>query len=125
MVTREDIIRNYIECYNHFDVEGMILDFDPGIVFKNIQGDQVTLQLEGLEAFIAQARAALGFFTERKQQIRSMVHNDDQTEVEIDYQAVLAMDFPNGMKKGDALVLTGKSIFTFRNDKVIAITDIS
>lgn len=125
MVTREDIIRNYIECYNHFDVEGMIRDFDLGIVFKNIQGDQVTLQLEGVEAFIGQARAALGFFTERKQHIRSMVNNDDQTEVEIDYQAVLAMDFPNGMKKGDVMKMTAKSLFKFQHNKVISLTDIS
>ena len=55
----------------------------------------------------------------------SFKHLSDETEIEIDYYAVLGMDFPNGLKRGDELKLKGKSIFKFLNDKIIKLTDIS
>jgi hypothetical protein len=58
--------------------------------------------------------------------IKSFTHNDDETEIVINYSAVLAMDFPNGLKKGETLNLTGKSVFKFSdNSKIIKLTDIS
>jgi hypothetical protein len=47
------------------------------------------------------------------------------SEIEIEYYAVLAMDFSNGMKKGNEIRLNGKSIFVFKNNKIIRITDFS
>jgi len=38
---------------------------------------------------------------------------------------VLGIDFPNGLKKGQKLELKGKTIFTFKNNKIISISDIS
>lgn len=43
----------------------------------------------------------------------------------IDYEGVLAADLPNGMKAGEILRLNGKSEFTFRDEKIYRITDIS
>ena len=48
-----------------------------------------------------------------------------KSEIEIEFHGVIAMDFPNGMKKGDEIKLNGKSIFEFKNSKIIRITDIS
>ncbi|WBE26091.1 hypothetical protein [Denitrificimonas caeni] len=56
---------------------------------------------------------------------KSFRHFDNSTEIEIDYTAILAMDLPNGLKKGQELTLSGKSVFEFENNKVIKLTDIS
>lgn len=125
MTHRKQIISNYIEGYNRFDVSKMVKDFSDDIVFENIQNNEVSLTLHGIEEFRAQAEAATRYFSEREQKIKSFRHDNDRTEVEIAYFGILAEDLPNGMKKGQELNLNGKSVFEFRKDKIIRLTDIS
>jgi hypothetical protein len=122
---REKIVKNYIDGYNHFDIDKMMADFDEKIFFENVQNGEVNMSLSGVSAFKQQAEQAKSYFTIRQQTIKSFTHNDDETEIVIDYSAVLAMDFPNGLKKGETLNLTGKSIFQFSDNKIIKLTDIS
>lgn len=122
---REIIVKNYIEAYNNFEIDKMVADFDEKIIFENIQNGEVSMSLSGISALKQQAEQAKNFFISRQQIIKSFAHNDDETEIVIEYSAVLAMDFPNGLKKGAILNLTGKSIFKFLNNKVIKLTDIS
>lgn len=125
MQSRETIINNYIFAYNQFDVPGMLADLADDIVFENFQNGETTLLLNGMEAFRVQAEQALAYFTERRQTITAIRHEGDRTEVDISYHAVLAMDFPNGLQKGQAIQLAGKSIFVFKDNKIIRLTDIS
>lgn len=123
---REKIIRDYVEAYNRFDVEGMMQNMDDNIVFDNVSDGEVNLSVMGITAFKDQAQAAITYFTKRKQTILSLQHTGETTtEIAIDYFAVLAMDFPNGLKKGDELKLKGRSVFTFDGDKIVRLRDIS
>jgi ketosteroid isomerase-like protein len=122
---REQMIRNYVEAYNRFDVDGMVKDMAEDIVFQNESSGQVSLRLEGLAAFRQQAEQAASFFTMRRQTIRSFQHQEAQTIVNIDYHAVIAVNSPNGWKKGDELTLSGQSIFQFQEGMIVALTDIS
>lgn len=119
------IIQSYIEAYNNFDTEGMIKDLHENIVFKNIANQEVNLTTVGKVEFKNQANQAKQFFKSRKQTITGTIVNEDSFEIIIDYQGVIAIDLPNGMKENDEIKLVGKSIFSFENDKIIAITDIS
>lgn len=125
MTDREKIIENYIDGYNQFQIEKMVTDFDDEIIFENIQNDVKNMTLNGLIEFRKQAEQAKAYFSERTQTIKSFKHTDNITEIEIDYKAILAMDFPNGMKKGQVLNLIGKSVFEFGGAKIIKLTDIS
>jgi len=125
MKDREEIIKNYVDGYNNFNVSKMIIDFSDEIVFENIQNAEVTMTLNGLNEFKTQAELAKNYFSERQQKIKFFGHESEQSEIEIEYYAVLAMDFPNGMKKGDEIKLKGNSIFEFKNNKIIRLTDIS
>lgn len=120
---REKIILNYMDGYNEFDVEKMTFNFDDTIVFKNIQNGEVNMTLSGIDEFKQQAKLAKSYFENRRQQIKSIKHYKDKTEIEIDYFATLAIDLSNGLKKGDKLELKGKSIFVFYNNKIIQLTD--
>lgn len=125
MEQREQIIKNYIAAYNSFDVEGMLKDLDENVQFQNISSGEINLSTRGLSAFKEQAEKAKAFFTSRKQTITAFKHELNQTEIEIDYHAVLAIDFSDNLKKDDELDLKGKSVFTFSDSKITAITDIS
>ena len=122
---REKIINNYISAYNNFDIEKMLTDLDENIKFENISNDIINMTLTNLAAFREQAEQSKNIFTTRSQTITSWNHRANQTEIEITYNAVLAIDLPNGLKKGEVLNLSGKSIFTFLNDKIIELKDYS
>jgi hypothetical protein len=124
-MNREAMIQKYIDAYNNFDIEGMLENLAPTVKFVNISDDVITMNISGLENFKQQAEQAKNYFSERKQSVKSFNHTNNQTTIEINYEAVLAMDFPNGMKKGEKLLLTGRSIFEFNEDTISAITDIS
>ena len=74
MNQREQIIKNYIEAYNHFNVDKMVENFDASVIFENISNNTVNLSLKGLNEFKTQAEQAKSLFSERKQIIRSFAH---------------------------------------------------
>ena len=119
------IIENYIKAYNSFDVDVMLANMDDQVIFKNLTNGETTLTTAGIDDFRRQAVQAKSLFKEREQKITHMTIDHDQAEVIIDYKAVLASDLPNGSKAGDKLSFKGKSLFEFRNGKIITLTDIS
>jgi ketosteroid isomerase-like protein len=125
MKARETLIASYLEGYNSFDIPKMVQNFSDKIVFENIQNGEISLILNGINEFETQAEVAKSYFSERRQTIKSFEHQVDKTEVEIEYFGVLAIDLPNGMKKGQELELNGKSVFEFENEKIVRLTDIS
>ncbi|UPZ16441.1 nuclear transport factor 2 family protein [Flavobacterium humidisoli] len=125
MTNKEKIIQNYIEGYNQFDINKMIADFDESVIFENIQNGEVNLTLNGIKEFTAQAEKGKEFFSARKQTITSLIQDEITAIIDIDYYAVLAIDFPNGLKAGQELNMKGKSIFQFLDDKIVKLTDIS
>lgn len=122
---REAIIRHYIDAYNRFDVEGMLKDFDPDIVFENVSDGEVNMNLLGISAFRQQAESAVQVFSQREQRIESITFRGDTAEVAIRYRGTLAVDIPNGPKAGDSIELEGRSVFEFVGDKIAHLTDVS
>jgi len=115
----------YIDAYNNFDVDGMLAALHPEIQFKNVTGGEVTHTLNGIAACKSQAESILPLFSERKQTIIEWHSSEERIKVLIDYIAILAADFPNGLKAGEQLQLKGKSIFRIQDNLIIAIEDIS
>jgi hypothetical protein len=70
----KEIIKNYVESYNKFDVEGMMKNLNPEIVFENISNGVINLRTEGIESFKKQAEKAKNYFVEREQIIESWDH---------------------------------------------------
>ena len=123
---RTEKVFNYLKAYNKMEVESMITDFADGLVFLNLMNGEKTMELRGIEAFKKQAIEALSYFSQREQYIDSIIHTHDSTEITISYRAIAAIDFPDGLKKGDEIRLKGKSVFEFSADgKIIRLTDIS
>lgn len=108
------LVENYIAAYSAMDVNAMLQGFTDEVVFENYSNDQLDLRLEGKSAFRKQAELACTYFSFRKQTITSWEMLGDKIQIAIKYEAILDMDFPNGLNKGDRLELAGKSIFEFK-----------
>lgn len=119
------MVRHYIDAYNAFDIEGMLRDLHPDIVFENVSGGAVNMTLHGIDEFRQQAMQAAGMFAARQQQVVGITNQGDMVEVAIRYKGTLAVDLPRGLRKGDTLELEGRSLFRFLGDQIIGITDIS
>lgn len=119
-------IVHYINAYNAFKPKDMCADMANDVLFENIHDGNITMSLNGKDAFLEQAMSMLDLFTSRKQTITSIIHRGNISEITIDYEAKLAKDLPNGLKKGDELRLKGKSIFEFSDDgKIVKLVDVS
>ncbi|MGG3280028.1 nuclear transport factor 2 family protein [Paenibacillus solani] len=119
------LIRNYIDAYNTFDVDGMIKLLDEEVEFLNISKGIVDTETKGIDQFRELAKQSLKIFTQRRQTITQIITHDDRTEIEVDYEGTLATDLPNGLKAGETIKLKGKSIFRMKNNKLIMIEDYS
>ncbi|MNL77407.1 hypothetical protein D3C87_2035810 [compost metagenome] len=70
--------------------------------------------------------SVLNLFVNRKQTITSILHRNNISEITIDYEAKLAKDLPNRLRKGQELRLKGKSIFEFSEDgKIVKLVDVT
>lgn len=120
---QQEIILSYITAYNNFDIPGMLENLHPEVKFENVTNGQVTLNIIGLKAFEQQALQAKTLFKERNQKVTDWSFNQNKVQVTIDYQGVLAVDLPNGLSAGSSMELQGKSIFTFKENKIIHLRD--
>ena len=123
MEHQKNTIENYISSYNEFDIEGMTKNLSEDVVFENISNGKVDVRTKGLIEFKKQAESAKQYFNKRKQTVESWQFEDSKVIIEIDYNAVLAIDLPNGLKIGDTLKLKGQSEFEFESGKIKSITD--
>ncbi|WP_258169066.1 MULTISPECIES: nuclear transport factor 2 family protein [Paenibacillus] len=121
----ELLIRHYIEAYNTFDIEGMLSVLHPDVIFRNIVGNEVSVETNGLQSFRALAEKATALFSTRHQTILELREINGRIEADIDYTGVLASDLPDGVKTGDTIRLQGRSIFMIRDGKLSLIEDYS
>lgn len=120
---QKQIVENYVKAYNSFNVSGMLVDLDENIVFENISNGKIDIKIEGLDNFKKQSESATHYFSQRKQTIEDWEFNESIVTILISYEAILAIDLPNGLKCGDFLNLKGKSIFEFIEGKIVKIKD--
>ncbi|MCC3156635.1 GNAT family N-acetyltransferase [Hymenobacter sp. 15J16-1T3B] len=121
----QQLVQEYIDAYNRFDVAGMLRPLHPDVVFRNVAGGEVTLTTNGQNAFRQQAEQATQYFTQREQRVTDWRVAAGRVEINIDYNAVLAVELPNGLKPGDALQLQGRSVFGIFDGLIRSIDDIS
>ncbi|WP_217597726.1 nuclear transport factor 2 family protein [Cohnella sp. GbtcB17] len=119
------IIENYVVAYNAFDVEKMVELLHKDIVFRNISNGETTTETNGIQAFKALAEQSSTMFSSRCQTITDYRVENGKAVIGIDYEGVLAVDFPNGLKSGDKLQLKGKSTFEIKEGKISLIEDYS
>lgn len=119
------IIEEYISAYNAFDVERMLSYVHQDVEFKNVSGGVVNAAASGIDELRKMAEQSKQLFSTRHQSVISFEEKGDIARVEIKFEAIFAVDLPNGVKAGDSLNLEGKSIFEFKDGKLWRIADYS
>ena len=118
-----DVIRNYISAYNSFDIAGMLACLSDDIEFKNIANGEVSAHTKSKAEFEVLANMGVSAFKSRTQTVTCSMTVSDITLIDIDYEAVVATDLPNGWKAGQELSFLGASAFELRGDKIMRIID--
>lgn len=119
------LIDAYIKAYNKLDVPAMLACLHPEVQFEHVANGIVTMRLNGKAAFEAQATRAAAWFSERSQRVTAFHWHGSRAEVAIDYCAVTATELPDGTRPGTALQFAGRSSFSFRNNLIASIQDVS
>ena len=120
---KKAIIQRYLAAYNAFDVETMLGFVHPEVVFKNISGGTVNAVAVGLPELRRLAEQSAHLFSSRRQEAIDFTFSGETVSADIAFEAVLAVDLPNGKRAGDRLRLNGRSVFAFRAGKLFRITD--
>ncbi len=121
----KDIIDKYIKAYNLFDIDGMLACMHDDVEFKNISGGNINLTTNGIKELRSVAEQAKSIFESRYQKINKYNFENDTASIEIDYEGVLSKDIPNGLKSGERIKLKGKSVFKFKDGKIVSLSDYS
>jgi ketosteroid isomerase-like protein len=124
-ISQRETIEEYISAYNALDVERMLSFVHKDVEFRNITQNEVNAIAKGIDELQKMAEHSRSFFLSRKQSITSFETVGDTVTVGINFEAVLAVDMPNGAKKGDTINLVGRSVFQFKDGKILRITDYS
>lgn len=119
------IIESYIEAYNSFDIEGMLGLLHEEVLFRNYSNGEMNTETRGIQEFRELAEKSAQIFSSRCQTVTAYSEIGGKTEIQIDYEAVLAADLPNGLKQGDQIQLKGKSVFEIQEGKILLIEDYS
>lgn len=120
---KKQMIKKFIEAYNSFDIDAMLLLLHPEVQFKNISGEKVNAQTSDKNEFEKLARQSAALFKEREQKIISYKESENKVNVDIEYRALLTVDLPNGLKGGDKINLQGRSEYIFKDGLIYSIVD--
>lgn len=122
---KKDIVDNYVESYNNFDIEGMVKDFDENLEFKNTENGLIILSTKGISEFKEIANKSKDFFTQRKLNVLEYDIGEDFAIIYVNFKAVLSQDLNDSLKAGDEFSIGAKSIFNFKNGKITSLEDYS
>ena len=124
MSRHKELIDLYINGYSSFNMKKMLLPLHSKVVFENYKNGELNMKLNGIKAFKKQAQKGFQMFSKRRQEILSIEHKEDTSEAVINYSATLKVSV--GEKKaGEVMNTTGKSIYHFKDDRIIKIEDYS
>jgi len=121
--SNQELISDYIQAYNAFDIEAMLATLSSDIQFENIENGQTTVAIQGKEEFRKLADYAASLFSSREQTITSIEWQSDSALLDIAYTATFAVDIPDGPRAGNEIHLNGHSEIYFQDGLISKIID--
>ena len=117
------VVEKYIEAYNAIDVEAMLRCLSSDVHFQNILAGEMNAETRGKSEFADLARMGAAAFSSRRQTVIHCINIAGRTMAEIEYEAVVATDLPNGWTAGQKLSFAGASYFEIADGKIARIID--
>lgn len=119
----QQLIEQYLDRYNAFDVPGMLKVLDDAIRFQHVADGVIITSAEGLDSFRRLAEHSQTLFTQRTQSIKSITFSSNTATARIRFEAVAAVDFQDGIETGQSLLVDGTTEFVFDGHRIVSITD--
>ena len=121
-----DLINKYFDSFNSFDIDGMASTVHKDVLVTHFFDRKIpssTFGSEEFRAYMEKASQEDNKLTQsRKENIKDITPLEDSVIVNTTYEAILAIDFPNGPKKGETLKQNWEIEFEFREGKIYTIT---
>ena len=114
-----------MEAYNCKNVAGMLDCVAEDVVFRNMSGGMVNMEIYGRSSLEELANKTRDLFKTRTQIIKGINFMGEKVRTDVRFEAVFAMNLPNGVKKGDKMKVDGYSEYDFRNGLISYIADCS
>lgn len=122
-MTSVDLIKDYVEAYNRFDVAGMLALLSDDIIFVHQTGKQVTASTHGKAAFRALANLSAEMFSARKQTILALAQRDETIVCKIEFSGTFGQDLLDGTEAGQTINRVGQSEFLIHAGRITKIRD--
>ena len=122
---KELLIKEYVKCYNSKDIDGMLKCVIEDVVFRNVAGGVVQMEVYGVTSLRELADKTKDLFRTREQGIKKISFQGDLVRVDISFDAEFGIDLPNGVKAGDKMSVEGYTEFTFTDGLLSSISDCS
>lgn len=117
------LIGAYIDAYNRFDVEGMVVTLTDDVRFEHHVADQLAVATDGKADFEKLARVGAALFASRKQTLVDLRDDGDTVVATIDFHGEIAEDIPDGPGAGTIIEMQGTSEFVFRDNRIARVID--
>ena len=117
------LIDAYIDAYNRFDIEGMLVTLADDVRFEHHVADQLAVATDGKADFEKLARVGAALFASRKQTLVDLRDDGDTVVATIDFHGEIAEDIPDGPGAGTIIDMQGTSEFGFVDNRISRVID--
>lgn len=119
----EALIHAYVDAYNRFDVEGMLVTLTDDVRFEHHSDGELSVATDGKADFEKLARVGAALFASRTQTLGEWREEDETIVVTVDFHGEIAEDIPDGPGAGTIIEMSGVSEFTFVDRKIAKVID--
>ena len=119
----KQVVDQYVQAYNTFDIDGMLSLMHEDIIFKIISGIRTNLSTKGKSEFVEIAEQAKEIFSSRCQKIRNYFFDSNKAVVEMDFEGILKLDLDDSITSGERLIFRDKFVFKFKDGLIVSLVD--
>ncbi|MDR6642888.1 MULTISPECIES: nuclear transport factor 2 family protein [Rhodanobacteraceae] len=117
------LIEAYIDAYNRFDVEGMLVTLTDDVRFEHHAAGELAVATDGKADFEKLARVGAALFASRAQTLVELRDEGEVVVATIDFHGEIAEDIPDGPGAGTIIEMQGTSEFSFRDSRISRVID--
>ena len=119
------LINDYILAYNRFDIKAISALLTDDVEYKKISHGELTNSTDGIVEFSLLQEQSKAMFSKREQKILNINLGTNTANVDIEFNATLAVGTVDGLKAGQEISFKGTTSFNFKDGKIAKIHDVS
>ena len=120
---RAELVANYIDSYNRFDIEGMARLLSDDVCFENHSAGEQSHGTRGIAEFVSLATASKALFAEREQRVTALRFAPESVVATIAFRGRLATDMAGGPAAGTVIEMAGTSRIFFTDGLISKVVD--